>query len=426
MARPEVTVVMPFAGEASAADAALASLRALDALPGDELILVDNSAVAAAREQPGITVVRAISEHSPAHARNAGAARADGEWVLFLDADCHPGPALLESYFAEPVGEEVGALAGEVVPASGGRGLASRYAASRSFLSQSAHLAHPYRPRAAAANLLVRRRAFEQLGGFFEGLRAAEDTDFCWRLQDAGWRLELRAQAWASHRYRTTLGDLRRQWRGYAAGRAWLARRYEDFRPQPALLRALGRRTRRSAEISQAAAGGGARGATPIIDALLGVEELVGFLLSNRPGGPVPERRATVVLLSDRFPLPDDPMAELATALESARVQAVARPARIDADQARRLRIDYAEDDGLAVRVLASARLLALHPLRCALDRLRFGSARPPLSALAPAALRLEREPAARVLALGSPSPAAPSARLARLAGRRLDEAPRP
>ena len=84
---------------------------------------------------------------------------------------------------------------------------------------------------------MVRRAAFEQVGGFYEGVRAAEDTDFSWRLQEAGWRLELRPQARVEHPYRATIGELRRQWRGYAAGRAWLARRYQGFEPEPAVRR---------------------------------------------------------------------------------------------------------------------------------------------------------------------------------------------
>ena len=141
----------------------------------------------------------------------------------------------------------MGALAGEVVPAEGARTLAERYGAARNFLGQQAHLSHSFMPRAVAANLLVRRVAFEELGGFVEGVRAAEDTDFSWRLQQSGWRLELRAAAHVEHRYRATVGELRRQWRGYAAGRAWLARRYPAFAPEPALARvasALPARTR--------------------------------------------------------------------------------------------------------------------------------------------------------------------------------------
>ena len=111
-------------------------------------------------------------------------------------------------------------------------GFAARYGAHKNFLDAGAHLAHPFMPRAAAANLLVRRAAFDAVGGFFEGLRAAEDTDFSWRLQRAGWTLVGRPAAAVEHRYRDSLPALRRQWRGYAAGRAWLGRRYDGFEPR--------------------------------------------------------------------------------------------------------------------------------------------------------------------------------------------------
>ena len=76
----------------------------------------------------------------------------------------------------------MGALAGAVVPAAepGSRppGLAVRYGAAKNFLDQERTWHTPIMPRAVAANLLVRREAFEAIGGFYEGVRAAEDTDF--------------------------------------------------------------------------------------------------------------------------------------------------------------------------------------------------------------------------------------------------------
>ncbi|MBV8429874.1 MAG: glycosyltransferase, partial [Solirubrobacterales bacterium] len=241
MSRPEISVVMPFAGTTAEAEEAVQALRCLELRPGDELILVDNTGGAAeAAAEPGVAVISAPGEPSPAHARNVGATRAANQWILFLDADTQPPPGLLDAFWEDGIADDVGAAAGEIVPA-GGTTLAARYASARSFLGQQAHQAHPFRPRAAAANLLVRRAAFEQLGGFYEGVRAAEDTDFTWRLQEAGWRLILRSQAQVEHRYRTSLRELRRQWRGYAAGRAWLARRYDGFVPEPALRRAVRR-----------------------------------------------------------------------------------------------------------------------------------------------------------------------------------------
>ncbi len=441
MSRPEVSVVMPFAGDAAASRDALAALVSLHTVAGDELILVDNAGTATGARGPGVAgaerveVVAATAERSPAHARNAGAARARRDWILFIDADCEPRPDLLDVYFAEPIAGDVGALVGEVLAAPGAETLVGRYGAARGFLSQQAHLDHPYRPRAAAANLLVRRTAFETVAGFYEGVRAAEDTDFSWRLQQAGWRLELRAEACVRHRYRAGLGELRRQWRGYAAGRAWLARRYEGFEPEPGLARAARRLTRRvrrrppdrpstaSPRSEAAPAGPLERGTYAALDALLSLEELAGFALSNRPAehGTPRSGAPDVVLIADRFPSQGDPFVELARTLEHVRVEALRRPDSPDRELARGLEVDYVEDDGVLDRVLATALVVARHPLRAALDLSHRRAGDPPLRTLAPAVRRLARDRDARVHALGGSGSAELAHRLARIAGRRLD-----
>jgi GT2 family glycosyltransferase len=434
---------MPFAGDEREAEAAVDALRALQLRPGDELILADNSGVAVARG--GVAVIRVDGERSPAHARNVGAGRAHCDWILFLDADTRAPGGLLDAYLSAPVADDVGALAGEVVPMPAGDTLASRYGSSRSFLSQQAHLNHPYRPRAVAANLMVRRAAFEQIGGFYEGVRAAEDTDFSWRLQQAGWRLELRRGAQVEHRYRMTVGELRRQWRGYAAGRAWLARRYDGFEPEPAVVRAFGRLKRRARgrpQLGPGRAGGAAgpaaraRGAPPVhagalergrylaLDALLSADELAGLALSNRPAGRV-RPAADVVVVAERFPVRGDPLVEFVGALGHARVEAAARPELPDAEVSREVQIDYREDDGIAVRAGALLALAVRHPARAAADFMAHRPGEPKLSALAPAVHRLERDRGARVHAVGGDDVRTTARRLARLAGRPFDDSRR-
>jgi hypothetical protein len=423
---------MPFAGNRAEAEAALSALTELACGPEDELILADNVGIASPVD--GVTVVGAAGEQSPSHARNAGAERATREWILFLDADCVAPSDLLDRFFSEPVADDIGALAGAVVPAAGGGGLAARYGAAKSFLNQDAHLAHGYMPRAVAANLLVRREAFLAIGGFYEGVRAAEDTDFSWRLQRAGWRLEGRSAAAVEHRYRTSVRALRRQWRGYAAGRAWLGRRYEGFAPEPALRRAAGR-------LRHPRGGRGAgRGEVHVpdspaaeprrpheraeflaLDAVLGVEELAGLALSNRPRHREARRPARVVLVAERFPARDDPLADFALTLAGARVEASSRPEALQWRAARGLTIDYREDDGAGARALALVRLVVRHPLRCARDLVGRGPGAPRLAELAPAVARLVRDGDARVHPLGGEGARAVAARLARLAGRRLE-----
>jgi GT2 family glycosyltransferase len=313
--RPPVAVVMPFAGTPAEAREALNALSTLQTRPGDTLVLADNSGTAPA---PGVSstaplnetdhttprVVAATGEHSPARARNVGARATTQPWILFLDADCRPSPDLIDAFFAElePIPEDVGALAGEIHALPSGDSLAARYGASKNFLNSSTHMAHPFRPRVAAANLLVRRAAFDAVGGFREGIRAAEDTDFCWRLIDTGFTLALRPQATAGHAYRDTLTGLRAQWRGYASGRAWLGRTYPGFHPEPALYRALRRAgLSRLPGIGRNPRTTGANGPLPrqrvnpgtpprstrerleflFVDVLLGIEELRGLRRSN-------------------------------------------------------------------------------------------------------------------------------------------------
>jgi len=291
---------MPFAGTAAEAAASLASLASLTTGPGDTLTLADNSGTAPADDR--VTVVPAAGEHSPARARNVGAAATTGDWILFLDADCRPDPGLVDAFFDTPIPDEAGAVAGEIVALPGGDSLAARYGASRNFLNSATHLAHPFRARVSAANLLVRRAAFDDVHGFREGIRAAEDTDFCWRLQAAGWTLALAPQATAGHAYRASLTELRAQWRGYAAGRAWLGRAYPGFEPEPALYRALRRAgLGRLPGVGRTSRTSGPRGPLPAarvnpgtpprdtrerleflaVDVLLGIEELRGLRGAN-------------------------------------------------------------------------------------------------------------------------------------------------
>jgi GT2 family glycosyltransferase len=293
--RPPVSVVVPFAGDASAAAAALELLRGLRTQPGDELILADNCGMVFGRPEP-VTVVRADGERSPSHARNVGAAHAGGEWILFLDADVQAPGDLLSAFFADPIGERVGAITGDIRGIDSAHTLAARYGASRNFLGQRSHVRNQFRPRASSANLLVRRAAFEQAAGYIEGIRAAEDTDFTWRLQDLGWTLEFRPQAVVGHEYRSSLRDLRHQWRGYAAGAAWLARRYPGFKPDPGLNRALRLLLKKfgigpglafRADGRTAANGGRLRQTRWeraqffMVDAILAVEEQIGLRMSN-------------------------------------------------------------------------------------------------------------------------------------------------
>lgn len=304
--RPAVSVVVPFAGTREQAQGVIAMLLGLDVREEDELIVADNSGTAppwpaiagtSATVSARMRTVPATGEASASHARNVGAASVTNDWILFLDSDVVAPHDLLELFFSEPIGERVGAVTGDIAGIPDTRTLAARYGTARNFLGQRSHVNNPVRSRASSANLLVRRAAFEQVGGYTEGIWAAEDTDFTWRLQDAGWALGFNEHAVVQHAYRESLRELGRQWRGYAAGARWLSERYPDFRPDPGLnrgvrlllkrfgigpgvaFRADGRGSESSARLSRRD-----RVEFLFVQIYLAIEEQIGLRMSNEVG----------------------------------------------------------------------------------------------------------------------------------------------
>ncbi len=141
-----------------------------------------------------------------------------------------PVPRLLDAYFAERPADDVGALAGTVRSDPGQSHFLARYASDRGFLDQEGGL-HTAEDAAATANLAVRAAAFDEIGGFAEGIRSGGDVDLCRRLVDAGWRIERRPDAVVIHLHRESLPDLMGSIARYAAGARWLNDRYPGSAP---------------------------------------------------------------------------------------------------------------------------------------------------------------------------------------------------
>ena len=240
-ARPPVSVVVPFLGSPAAARRLLGALSRLEVTTGDELIVADNTRSGVADQVAGgsVRVVRATRERSSYHARNAGARLARNDWLLFTDADCVPAADLLDAYFAEPIGEDCGALGGEIVGDPDQRGFLARYARSRSFLSQTEGLLGPDGRAAVTGNVLVRRAAFEGLGGFAEGIRSGGDIDLSRRLGAAGWSVQHRPGALVAHRHRETLIGFCGMIARYGAGARWLNERHPGSSPRWPLIPGL-------------------------------------------------------------------------------------------------------------------------------------------------------------------------------------------
>jgi mycofactocin glycosyltransferase len=239
-----VSVVVPFRAGSGQAARLAAVLDSIGRGPDDELIVADNTDHGLGAEVLGSVarVVRATGERSSYHARNVGARLASNQWILFVDADCEPAPDLLDRYFAEPVADDCGLLAGAIVGVGDQSSLLARYTRDRAFYDGERGLGANGSLEGGAAptgNLLVRRAAFEQLGGFEEGIRSAGDFDFCWRAQAAGWRLLRRPDASVAHRHREHLRSFLSMLARYGSGAGWINRRYPGSSPRWGLIPGL-------------------------------------------------------------------------------------------------------------------------------------------------------------------------------------------
>ncbi len=163
--------------------------------------------------------LRLSTNRGPAAARNAARPLIDTPLVAFVDADVSlPGSDWLSAllwHFDDP---EVGLVAPRVRGESGSPlDLGGEPARIRAGTRVS------YVPGAA---VVVRVAAFDQVGGFDEGLRFGEDVDFVWRLDDAGWRCRYDPAAAVWHEPRTSWRERLQQHAGYGTSAAPLALRH--------------------------------------------------------------------------------------------------------------------------------------------------------------------------------------------------------
>ncbi len=148
--------------------------------PSYELIVTDDSRTDASQ----ILVSKEFAEASwgegkksgPAGNRNAGAARAKGEWIIFIDDDCIAQPGYL-SAFGKAIDENplVGLFEGRIFPDR-----------ERETWAEGC----PANEKGGlfwTSNLCVKKSIFQDIGGMDEQFEVAyEDVDFARRLRDLG------------------------------------------------------------------------------------------------------------------------------------------------------------------------------------------------------------------------------------------------
>lgn len=234
---PGVSIILPSYNRGTELERCLRSLMQLQ-YPAThrEIIVVDDASTDGTQAMldrfnaecaaQGISLrsVRQDARQGVAMCRNRGAALARFELLAFIDSDCVASPGWLSELvptFSDPTVGAVGAM----IRAFDRRSRLGRYEDVHSSLfmgkqEQQISLDGPltYLP---TANLLVRRAAWEKLGGFAP-LEFGEDVDFCRRLLLDGARILYLPIGLIEHDYRATLPAFLHTRVSYASSEATL------------------------------------------------------------------------------------------------------------------------------------------------------------------------------------------------------------
>lgn len=177
-----ISVIVPAYNEEAGLGAALrsisASMRAFEPLGwSSELIVCDNNSTdrtaAIARAAGAVVVFEPVNQIS--RARNAGAARATGDWLIFVDADSHPTRELFADVADAIAGGRVIA-GGSTIAGADGR-LAVRIA------TRTWNWISRINRWAAGSFIFCQASSFREAGGFSQELYAAEEIDLFKRLK---------------------------------------------------------------------------------------------------------------------------------------------------------------------------------------------------------------------------------------------------
>ena len=211
------SVIVPVFNAAATLPALIASLDALKCKDFEVLFVDDGSTDASADliAGTGRRLISMADNRGPARCRNAGAAQAVGEILVFTDADCRVHPLWLDAFDqaladgnadavmgrlvlmpSTPLGDAISALG---FPAGGSVGFDKIWPVDADGFTESL----------STCNCAVRREVFCTLGGFAEDFPFAggEDSFLAYSLRRKGYRIRYWPEAIAWHPARARLDD---------------------------------------------------------------------------------------------------------------------------------------------------------------------------------------------------------------------------
>jgi glycosyltransferase involved in cell wall biosynthesis len=187
----------------------------------------DNSMEIARRYKnrlPNLRIVDASARRGQPYALNVGVKAALGESVAFCDADDEVAPGWVSAMGNALSKYDLVACRMEMAKLNPAWVLKSRSNPQESGVQKYTY--PPYLPHAGGGTLGVKRRLWEVVGGFDESFPLLHDTDFCWKVQRTGIKLEFVPDAVIHIRFRTTIKSILRQSFGYAEYNVKIYKKY--------------------------------------------------------------------------------------------------------------------------------------------------------------------------------------------------------
>jgi GT2 family glycosyltransferase len=228
-ATPALSVVIPVLNGGRFLRDQLAALAHEEVEGGFEVLVCDNGStdgsVGIAHEfddRLNLRVLDASQRRGQTHARNVGAAAANGGVLVFVDQDDVVAPGYLAAMRVALNENELVAARVDTERLNKGWVGAARE------LAQTSSLAGLSIPWAYGCTLGIRRTLFQRLGGFDTDLVvAAEDIDLCWRAAKVGIQLAFVSDAVLFYRFPDTYRGLFRQGRRYGIAQIALNRKHD-------------------------------------------------------------------------------------------------------------------------------------------------------------------------------------------------------
>jgi glycosyltransferase involved in cell wall biosynthesis len=227
-----VSVILPVRNAAGTLDRQLGCLAGQHHAGPWEVIVVDNgstdaSAAVARRwadRVPGLQIIDAPVRAGISSARNAGAAVAGGDLLVFCDADDEVAAGWLTALVDAARGMDmVGGYVDEVSLNDPGR----RVSRPPANFGDGLPVLNDFLPYASGGNCGIWATVLDSVGGWNERYSRANDVELSWRVQLSGYRLGLARDAVTRYRHRSSLRELARQFYGWGRADAQL---YRDFR----------------------------------------------------------------------------------------------------------------------------------------------------------------------------------------------------